>query len=118
MSKGENSSYNLTQLSEMYGGNQENVKKTVEIFCDQLAQDMVMLRQKFEESDLPSIKAFAHRMKPNLKLFGVMEMHDLVVQIEASSMADDKKTLGAELEKLYERSKALTDLMKEEVIEA
>lgn len=118
MSKGENSSYNLIQLSEMYGGNQENVKKTVEIFCDQLAQDMIMLRQKFEESDLPSIKAFAHRMKPNLKLFGVMEMHDLVVQIEASSMADDKKTLGAQLEKLYARSKALTDLMKEEVIVA
>lgn len=118
MSTGEKSSYNLTQLSEMYGGNQDNVKKTVEIFCDQLAQDMVMLRQKFEESDLASVKAFAHRMKPNLKLFGVIDMHELVLEIEASSLAGDKGVLEPQLEDLYARSKALTALMKKEVLEA
>ncbi len=102
----------------MYGGNQDNVKKTVEIFCEQLAQDMVMLRQKFEESDLASVKAFAHRMKPNLKLLGVMDMHELVLQIEVSSLAGDKVVLEPQLEELYTRSKALIALMKKEVIEA
>ena len=118
MSTGEKSAYNLTQLSDMYGGNQDNVKKTVEIFCDQLAQDIIMLRQKFEESNLTSVKDFAHRMKPNLKLFGVMDMHNLVVLIEASSLAGDKDALGPQLEELYSRSKALMALMKKEVLEA
>lgn len=93
----------------------ENVKKTVAIFCEQLQQDVVMVKEKFEENDLPSVKSFAHRMKPNLKLLGVMDMHELVLEIEASSLAGDRETLGPQLEKMIGMAHQVMDSMQKEI---
>lgn len=99
--------YDLTELIDMYSGNMDNVRKTIHIFCDQMRKDNEMLKSRFEEGDLLSVKAFAHRMKPNLKLFGITEMHQLVVDIEQTSAAGDKTAVKHQLEHLYQ----LTDLV-------
>ncbi|MEZ4799061.1 MAG: Hpt domain-containing protein [Flavobacteriales bacterium] len=107
--------YDLTQLTDMYGGNMENVKKTVAIFCDQLEKDAIMVKEKFDENDLPSVKSFAHRMKPNLKLFGVMDMHELILKIEESSLAGDREKLGPQLEDLLTMASEVMQDMKKEI---
>jgi hypothetical protein len=66
----------------MYSGNMANVYMTATVFCDQLEQDLSIVKDKFDEGDYPAVKAFAHRMKPNLKLFGVLDLHELVIEIE------------------------------------
>lgn len=90
----------------MYSGNMENVRKTIDIFCEQMHKDVVMLKERFDVKDLPAVKAFAHRMKPNLKLLGIREMHELVVSIEQTAAAGDAQSLEQQLPRLYE----LTDI--------
>lgn len=107
--------YDLAQLIDMYGGNMENVKKTVAIFCEQLTQDVVTVKEKFESDDLLSVKSFAHRMKPNLKLFGVMDMHALVLDIEASSLAGDRALLGPQLDQMIVMAHEVMEAMKKEI---
>jgi HPt (histidine-containing phosphotransfer) domain-containing protein len=80
----------------MYSGNMDNVKGTLVIFIGQMRKDVTMLKQKFIEKDYPSVKAFAHRMKPNLKLFGMDEMHLLVLDIEQAALESNAAALEAQ----------------------
>jgi HPt (histidine-containing phosphotransfer) domain-containing protein len=109
--------YDLTALIDMYSGNMENVKGTLVIFIDQMRKDIMMLKQKFTENDFPSVKAFAHRMKPNLKLFGMNDLHLLVLDIEKAAQESNAELLDAQLTRLYELAEAICETMQREVID-
>jgi HPt (histidine-containing phosphotransfer) domain-containing protein len=109
--------YDLTALIDMYSGNMDNVKGTLVIFIDQMRKDVTMLKQKFSEKDYPSVKAFAHRMKPNLKLFGMNEMHLLVLDIEETALQSNASALEDQLTRLYTLSDIACERMQREVID-
>ena len=109
--------YDLTALIDMYSGNMDNVKGTLVIFIDQMRKDVTMLKQKFSERDYPSVKAFAHRMKPNLKLFGMNEMHLLVLDIEQAALQADGSVLDAQLTRLYGLAETACVKMQRKVID-
>ncbi len=109
--------YDLTALIDMYSGNMDNVKGTLVIFIDQMRKDVTMLKQKFSENDFPSVKAFAHRMKPNLKLFGMNEMHLLVLDIEQAALQSDRNALDIQLNRLYILAETVCARMQKEVID-
>jgi HPt (histidine-containing phosphotransfer) domain-containing protein len=97
--------FDLSQLVDMYSGNMANVYMTATVFCDQLEQDLSIVKDKFDEGDYPAVKAFAHRMKPNLKLFGVLDLHELVIEIEKSALDANVPVLGPQLDTLINRGK-------------
>lgn len=109
--------YDLTALIDMYSGNMDNVKGTLVIFIDQMRKDVTMLQQKFSENDFLSVKAFAHRMKPNLKLFGMNEMHLLVLDIEQAALQSDRNALDIQLNRLYILAETVCARMQKEVID-
>jgi HPt (histidine-containing phosphotransfer) domain-containing protein len=109
--------YDLTALIDMYSGNMDNVKATLVIFTDQMRKDVTMLKQKFSEKDYPSVKAFAHRMKPNLKLFGMNEMHLLLLDIEQAALESNAAALDAQLTLLYGLAETACERMQIEVID-
>jgi HPt (histidine-containing phosphotransfer) domain-containing protein len=101
----------------MYSGNMDNVKGTLVIFIDQMRKDVTMLQQKFSENDFLSVKAFAHRMKPNLKLFGMNEMHLLVLDIEQAALQSNGAALDSQLTRLYSLAETACVKMQREVID-
>jgi HPt (histidine-containing phosphotransfer) domain-containing protein len=117
MTENGNKIYDLTALIDMYSGNMDNVKGTLVIFIDQMKKDMTMLKQKFIENDFISVKAFAHRMKPNLKLFGMNDLHILVLDIEQAALESNAELLDTQLTRLYELSEAACEAMQTEVID-
>ena len=104
--------YDLSQLIDMYSGNMANVKMTTVVFCDQMSQDMDMIQQRLDEGDLVSVKSLAHRMKPNMKLFGVDNLYELVITIEASCKTQDIEKLKIEVKELREKAAVVIDAMK------
>jgi HPt (histidine-containing phosphotransfer) domain-containing protein len=106
--------YDLSQLIDMYSGNMANVKMTTAVFCDQMSEDMDMIQQKLDEGDLLSVKALAHRMKPNMKLFGVNNLHELIITIEASCLANQVEKLTGEVKELREKAAVVIDAMKKD----
>jgi hypothetical protein len=109
--------YDLTALMDMYSGNMDNVKATLVIFIDQMRKDVTMLKQKFIEKDYPSVKAFAHRMKPNFKLFGMNEMHLLLLDIEQAALESNAAALDVQLTLLYGLAEIACERMQIEVID-
>jgi HPt (histidine-containing phosphotransfer) domain-containing protein len=96
----------------MYSGNMANVKMTTTVFCEQMTEDMNMIQQKLDEGDLSSVKALAHRMKPNMKLFGVNNLHELIITIEATCLAGDVNKLTSEVKELREKAAVVIEAMK------
>lgn len=108
--------FDLSQLAEMYSGNMANVYMTATVFCDQLEQDLSIVKDKFDEADYPSVKAFAHRMKPNLKLFGVFDLHELVIEIEKSALEGNVSVLGPQLETLISRGNTVITALRADIL--
>ena len=104
--------YDLSQLIDMYSGNMANVKMTTVIFCNQMSQDLESIQQKLDDGDLVSVKALAHRMKPNMKLFGINNLHELIISIEAACLADEIEKLKAEIKELREKAAVVIEAMK------
>ena len=107
--------FDLSQLVDMYSGNMANVYMTATVFCDQLEQDLSIVKAKFDEGDYPSVKAFAHRMKPNLKLFGVFDLHELVIEIEKSALDANVPVLGPQLDTLISMGKDVVAALRVDV---
>jgi hypothetical protein len=51
-------------------------------------------------------------MKPNMKLFGVNNLHELIITIEASCLANETEKLKSEVKELREKAAVVIDAMK------
>lgn len=106
--------YSFSDLMEMFGGNVDNVKSTVHIFCTQMSLDIKNLQQHFARKDFSAVKGFAHRMKPNLKMFHMTDLHLLVIEIEKSALESNQGLLGQQLEVFYEKAQTRCRIITKE----
>ncbi len=63
--------YNLSQLEELAGGNTEFVNSMVETFLEHTPGQLEEILQAYESLDLATVGAVAHKIKPNIELFGI-----------------------------------------------
>ncbi|WP_417608088.1 Hpt domain-containing protein [Owenweeksia hongkongensis] len=63
--------YNLSQLEELAGGNTEFVDSMVDTFLEHTPGQLEEILQAFKISDLATVGAVAHKIKPNIELFGI-----------------------------------------------
>src|SRR5690606_16155808 len=63
--------YNLSQLEELAGGNTEFVDSMVETFLEHTPGQLEEILQAYKSSDLTTVGALAHKIKPNIELFGI-----------------------------------------------
>ncbi|SDS30600.1 hypothetical protein SAMN04487764_1917 [Gillisia sp. Hel1_33_143] len=77
-------SYNLDSVNEMAGGDEDFLKIIVQTFLEEIPPDVNSMIEAID-NDNPSLAyQFAHKMKPNLELFG-LQLMDQVLIIEAWS---------------------------------
>lgn len=63
--------YDLSQLEELAGGNREFVDSMVETFLEHTPGQLEEIVQSYQSSDLATVGAVAHKIKPNIELFGI-----------------------------------------------
>ncbi|WP_372919900.1 Hpt domain-containing protein [Salegentibacter sp.] len=84
------SSYNLEGVEEMAGGDKDFMKVVVQTFLEEIPPDVDAMNEAIS-NDNPSLAyQYAHKMKPNLQLFG-LELMDEVKVIESWAKAGRKK---------------------------
>lgn len=106
--------FSFDDIMDMFGGNVDNVKTTVSIFCSQMALDVNNLKENYGKKDYAAVKSFAHRMKPNFKMFQMTDLHQLIQDIEKSSVAGEGHLLGEQLEVFYDKITARCKLMRQD----
>lgn len=76
------SSYNLDEVKEMAGGDEEFMLVVVQTFLEEIPPDVAAMNEAIS-NDNPSLAyQYAHKMKPNLQLFG-LNLMEQILTIEA-----------------------------------
>ncbi|MDT0688440.1 Hpt domain-containing protein [Salegentibacter sp. F188] len=78
------SSYNLDEVKEMAGGDDDFMKVVVQTFLEELPPDVEAMNEAIANGNSSLAYQYAHKMKPNLQLFGLNLMNQIRI-IEAWS---------------------------------
>jgi HPt (histidine-containing phosphotransfer) domain-containing protein len=76
--------YNLDSVNEMAGGDQDFLKIIVQTFLEEIPPDVKSMIEAIDNDNPNLAYQFAHKMKPNLELFG-LQLMDQILTIEAWS---------------------------------
>lgn len=107
--------YNLTQLEELAGGSSDFVNSMVETYLEHTPQQFKEMENAFQADDLITVGNIAHKIKPNIDLFGIHEIKDDIRIVEQkgkngtnddelkSSFSQVKKYLELSFEQLRQR---------------
>lgn len=74
--------YNLSQLEELAGGNTEFVDSMVETFLEHTPGQLEEILEAYKVSDLDTVGAVAHKIKPNIELFGIYSIKQDIRVVE------------------------------------
>ena len=77
--------YDLVKVREIAGGDESFVQVIVQTFLEEIPPDLASMQSAIENDNHKMAYQFAHKMKPNLDMFGI----DLLKQIAAMEKWSD-----------------------------
>lgn len=102
--------YNLEKVREIAGGDDSFVSVIVETFLQEIPPDMKSMQTAIENDNHKMAYQFAHKMKPNIDMFGI----DLLKEIAAmEKWSDSNKPTSAIQDQLDQIISTLTIVLKE-----
>ena len=106
--------YDLSQLEELAGGSMEFVMSMVDTFLEHTPGQVDELEEAYNNGDLVKVGGIAHKIKPNIDLFGIEPIRDTVRSIEAKGKAEqDDAALKGEIQMLKETLNHVFDQLRE-----
>lgn len=84
------SNYNLSEVKEMAGGDEDFMKIVVQTFLEEIPPDVEAMNEAISNDNPDLAYQYAHKMKPNLQLFG-LKLMDEVKTIEAWAKSGKKR---------------------------
>lgn len=97
--------YNLDSVEEMAGGDQDFVKVVVQTFLEEIPPDLEGMNQAVTQNNASQAYQYAHKMKPNLQMFGL----ELMPQIK---IIEEWSKSGMEQSEVHIAARAITDKYK------
>ncbi len=88
--------YDLSQLEELAGGSTEFVDSMIGTFLEHTPDQLSAIINAYESGDLATVGSLAHKIKPNIDLFGISDIKDEIRVVEAkgkSGINDDELKL-------------------------
>ena len=84
--------YKLDKIKDLAGDDHEFVNSIVQVFLEETPADLESLTNAISQENYTAIYQSAHKMKPNLDLFGMEETRQRILQIEG--MGKEGKNLN------------------------
>ncbi|HAD96808.1 MAG TPA: hypothetical protein DCG19_05335 [Cryomorphaceae bacterium] len=75
--------YDLSQLEELAGGSEEFVNSMVDTFLEHTPSQLEEMKKAFSGKDWTTMGAIAHKIKPNIDLFGIKSIYTDIREIES-----------------------------------
>lgn len=82
--------YNLENINELSGGDNEFIIVLVQTFLEEIPPDIESMVNAINSDNSQVAYQFAHKMKPNLQLFGI-DLLSQIKKVEAWSRSDKGK---------------------------
>ncbi len=77
--------YNLTNLKNMIGENDEAIKNFVQLFIQTSTQQSDEISSALDVQDYETVGAIAHKLKSSINLLGIKELENDIKVIEKSA---------------------------------
>lgn len=74
--------YDLSMINEIAHGNQDFVKKMMQLFIDTMPPALSELRQHYIDKNWASLGAIAHKIKPSIDTMGIELLRDDIRAVE------------------------------------
>ena len=88
--------YDLKAVNEMAGGDDDFVKVIVETFLEEIPPDVSSMSEAINNNNSVLAYQYAHKMKPNLALFGLDLMEQiLIIEAWSKGKTDQENAEGA-----------------------
>ena len=108
------SNYNLDSVREMAGGDEDFVKVVVQTFLEEIPPDLEAMNQAIAEDNPSQAYQYAHKMKPNLQMFGLGLMPQIKILEDWSKSGMDRTEVEEAAKIITSRYQlAETDLKKD-----
>lgn len=75
----------LSYLNTIAKGNQEFIVKLINTFANEMSIDLPKIQQQLEDQDWDGVASTAHKMKPSFQFFGIKELQESILVIEANA---------------------------------
>lgn len=72
-----NKHYSLDSLKEIAGGDEEFMAIVAQTFLDEIPPDLEALKEAVSNNNKDLAYQFAHKMKPNIEMFGITVLKDI-----------------------------------------
>lgn len=106
--------YKLDQLNELAGGDQDFVMSMVDTFLEHTPQQFEELKQANQSGDLATVGNIAHKIKPNIDLFGLDDITETIREVEQKGKnGEGGPALDAAIEKLDQTLSKAFEQLKE-----
>jgi HPt (histidine-containing phosphotransfer) domain-containing protein len=96
------SNYNLIEVKEMADGDEDFMKVVVQTFLEEIPPDVQAMNEAISNDNPTLAYQYAHKMKPNLQLFG-LDLMDQIQVIEdwakEGKQKDDVSEAGSKIRK-------------------
>lgn len=84
--------YNLAKVHALSDNDEEFVMQIITLFVTEVPQDMVQIKQGIKDKDHKQAYAYAHKIKPTLDLLGMTQAFEEILEIEAWTKREGKKS--------------------------
>jgi PAS domain S-box-containing protein len=102
---------NLDFLIESIGGKKDVIRETIDIFLEQVPEDIQILNEAVAQIDYTCIKNYAHKMKSTASLIGMYDVEPILAEME--NLGAEKK----EIRRIETLNKTLNELCKQGIEE-
>ncbi len=72
----------LSYLEDITGGDGDVMLEMINLFIDDIPQQILEIKKAVEDNDLKAVAANAHKLKPTLQYVGLSDAHEIVKELE------------------------------------
>ena len=110
--------YDLCMIEQLCRGNQEKIKKMVEVFIVQAPKSVEEIKIAFLQGDFAVIKTVAHRIKPTLSYYAIIKIEKDIQQIEKlAKEGSNSDELKLKIMKVDDVITRVVEKMKQDILQ-
>ncbi len=106
--------YSKESLSVVAGGDLEFMAVVAKTFLEEIPPDLYAMEEAIHNDNKELAYQFAHKMKPNLEMFGIDVLKDITTIEAWTRTSKNKAAITANLEKVLTSVKAVFNELKED----
>lgn len=110
---------NLTYLSEMTGGKKQLIKEIIDVFLQQVPNELKSINDAILKTDFITIKNFAHTMKSSVSIMGISSLSPILNEMEelSKNVTDGSTPISIRIKKIKQLNEQLNSIATQAIEE-